>query len=213
MQQQPSAVPVSRSSGLAAPATAHGGEAPSDWVLRWLPRVRAGGRVLDLACGQGRHASLAAGLGLQVTALDRDAMALQRLQGVAGIATLQADIEAGPWPFAGTGVIAEFDAVIVTNYLHRALYAQIAAALAPDGLLIYETFMLGNALFGRPSNPDFLLRPDELLTAFPGLSTVAFEQGEVSLPRPAMLQRLCARRAGDARGAGAILDTSAQPLG
>lgn len=213
MQQQPSAVPVSRSSGLAAPATAHGGEAPSDWVLRWLPRVRAGGRVLDLACGQGRHASLAAGLGLQVTALDRDAMALQRLQGVAGIATVQADIEAGPWPFAGTGVIAEFDAVIVTNYLHRALYAQIAAALAPDGLLIYETFMLGNALFGRPSNPDFLLRPDELLTAFPGLSTVAFEQGEVSLPRPAMLQRLCARRAGDARGAGAILDTSAQPLG
>lgn len=200
-------------SGMATSEMAHGSEPASAWVLRWLPRVRAGGRVLDLACGQGRHARLAASLGLRVTALDRDAVALQSLQGVAGIATVQANIEAGPWPFAGAGVVAEFDVVIVTNYLHRPLYAQIGAALAPDGLLIYETFMLGNALFGRPSNPDFLLRPDELLTAFPGLSTVAFEQGEVSLPRPAMLQRLCARRVGGARGAGAILDTSARPLG
>ena len=200
-------------SGMATSAMPHGSEPASAWVLRWLPRVRPGGRVLDLACGQGRHARLAASLGLQVTALDRDAVALQSLQGVAGIATVQVDIEAGSWPFTGAGVITEFDAVIVTNYLHRPLYAQIAAALAPGGLLIYETFMLGNALFGRPSNPDFLLRPDELLTAFPGLSAVAFEQGEVSLPRPAMLQRLCARRVGGARGAGAILDTSARPLG
>jgi len=197
-------------SGKATSAMAHGSEPASAWVSRWLPLVRSGGRVLDLACGQGRHASLAASLGLQVTALDRDAVALQSLQRVAGIATLQADIEAGAWPFAEPGAITEFDAVIVTNYLHRPLYAQIAAALAPDGLLIYETFMLGNARFGRPSNPDFLLRPDELLTAFPGLSTVAFEQGEVNLPRPAMLQRLCARRA---QGADAKLDTSARPLG
>lgn len=187
-----------------------GSETASAWVSRWLPLVRAGGRVLDLACGQGRHSRLAASLGLQVTALDRDALALQGLQGVAGIATVQADIEADHWRFDDAAVATAFDAVIVTNYLHRPLYAQIAAALAPDGLLIYETFMLGNARFGRPSNPDFLLRPDELLTAFPGLSTVAFEQGEVSLPRPAMLQRLCARRAEET---GARLDTSARPLG
>lgn len=104
---------------------------------------------------------------------------------------MHADIEGGAWPFAGEG----FDAVIVTNYLHRPLYAALADAVAEGGLLLYETFMRGNERYGRPSNPSFLLAPDELLTAFgAGLATLAFEQGVSGDPARAVVQRLAARR-------------------
>jgi SAM-dependent methyltransferase len=102
---------------------------------------------------------------------------------------LRADLEGGPWPFAG----AHFDAVIVANYLYRPLFEPLAAALRPEGVLLYETFMVGNERYGRPSNPDFLLRSNELLEAFsPRLQVVAFEQGYVARPKPALVQRLCA---------------------
>jgi SAM-dependent methyltransferase len=139
---------------------AHGAVAtPSAWVLRWAPLVGKGGAVLDVACGGGRHACFFAGLGHPVDAVDRDAAAITALAGQPGITALCADIEGGPWPYAGRS----YAAVVVTNYLHRPLFPLLLAALAPGGVLIYETFAAGNEAHGRPANPDFLLRPRELL--------------------------------------------------
>jgi len=159
--------------------------APSAWVVRWAPLITRG-RVLDLACGSGRHARLLAGLGHEVTAVDREP------QSLTGVRFVQANLEDGsPWPLRGE----EFQGIVVTNYLHRPLFPLIERALAPGGVLIYETFMAGNERFGKPSNPAFLLAPGELWTAFGGLHIIAFEQGRCLQPKPAMMQRLCARRA------------------
>ena len=163
--------------------------APSDWVCRYAPLIRAGGRVLDVACGGGRHARVLAGLGLRVEAVDRAAEVLGGLAGVAGVTVRVADLENGPWPYAGE----QFDGVIVTNYLHRPLYPRLLAALAPDGALIYETFAVGNERFSRPSNPAFLLKPGELLELARGrLHVIAYEDLYVEAPQPAMVQRICA---------------------
>ena len=144
-----------------------------------------------MACGAGRHARWLAALGYRVEAVDRDAALLASLSDVPNVHTRLADLEADPWPYAAR----QFDAVIVTRYLHRPLLPLLPGILAEGGTLIYETFMLGHERFGRPSNPDFLLRPDELLKTFaPYLDIVAFEQGEVSAPAPAVLQRICAIR-------------------
>ena len=160
-------------------------ETPSPWVVRWAPLVTRG-PVLDVACGGGRHARLFLERKLSVVAVDREAQALPE-----GIRFVKADLEDGsPWPFAGQ----RFGAIVVTNYLHRALFPDLVAALGEDGVLIYETFMIGNERFGRPSNPNFLLRPGELLEAFGVLTLVAFEQGTT---QKAVVQRICVIR-GDA---------------
>jgi SAM-dependent methyltransferase len=152
-----------------------------------LPLIRRGGRVLDLAAGSGRHTRLLLESGFAVCAVDRDISALLSLTGT-GCEVRQIDLETGAsWPL-GTG----YDGIVVTNYLHRPLLPAIAQALAAGGVLIYETFARGNERFGRPHNPDFLLRPCELLDAFAMLRIVAFEQGEVSVPRPAVIQRIAA---------------------
>lgn len=161
---------------------------PSAWVRRFAPLIAPGSSVLDLACGNGRHARFLEAGGWRVTAVDRDAGALGGLRGRAGIEIVEADLEAGAWPLGAR----RFDGIVVTSYLHRPLFSRIAAALTEGGVLIYETFMLGNERFGRPANPAFLLRPGELLEAFAGLRIVAFEQGEVAQPKPAVVQRLCA---------------------
>jgi SAM-dependent methyltransferase len=158
-------------------------ELPSPWVLRWAPLVDRG-PLLDLASGAGRHAVLFAERGLEVVAVDREPQSIQ------GVKFVQADLEGGgPWPFEGQ----RFAAIVVTNYLHRPLFPLIEQSLEHGGVLIYETFMTGNEKFGRPSNPAFLLKPGELLDAFRGLTPIAFEQGRVERPKPAMIQRLCAR--------------------
>jgi len=164
---------------------------PSEWVTRWAHLIGQG-EVLDLACGEGRHARALAARGHRVTAVDRNREALAALAGVAAVSTLHADLEDGsPWPLAGR----RFDGIVVTNYLHRPLFRDLIEALAPGGVLIYETFMAGNERFGKPSNPEFLLRPGELLEAFGGaLAVAAFEQGRVARPKPAVIQRLCAFR-------------------
>ena len=168
---------------------AHDLQAPSPWVVRWSPLIRPGSEVLDLACGTGRHARFLAARGCSVLAVDRDAEAIATLAAVPGVFTRRADLEGATWPFAP----ASFDAIVVANYLHRPLFGPVVAALRPGGVLVYETFMLGNERFGRPSNPHFLLRPGELLEAVQGqLEVVAFEQGEVGPPRPAVVQRICA---------------------
>jgi SAM-dependent methyltransferase len=161
-------------------------------VLRFAAQVPPGSRVLDVACGRGRHARLFAGQGCIVDAVDIDAEAGAALAGVPGVSFLRADLEGGPWPYAGR----QFDAIVVTRYLHRPLLPLLADSLAAGGLLIYETFMVGHERFGRPANPAFLLRPRELLEVFgPRLAVLAFEEGVISLPRPARVSRLCAVRA------------------
>lgn len=179
----------------------HAARDPSPWILRFAPLVRAGALVLDLACGHGRHASFFAARGCDVLGVDRDADALAALDGVPGVTTLCADLEGAAWPLAGT----TFDAIVVVNYLHRPLFAPLLDALAPDGVLLYETFAAGNEAFGRPSNPAFLLREGELLdVARDRLAVVAFEQGRVrGVGRDAVVQRLAAVGAG--RGAPAPL--------
>jgi SAM-dependent methyltransferase len=158
--------------------------APSAWVERWAALVPQG-RVLDLACGGGRHSRFFLSRGYEVVAVDREPLSL------AGLRFVRADLEAGsPWPLPGE----QFQGIVVTNYLHRPLFARIGQALAPGGILIYETFMLGNERFGKPSNPAFLLGAGELWQAFGGLHVVAFEQGRARAPKPAMIQRLCAAR-------------------
>ncbi len=160
------------------------------WVERFLSHIKSGGSVLDLACGRGRHALLLHAAGYRVEAVDRDAGALAEVSARApGISTRVADLEAGPWPYDGR----RFDAIVVTNYLFRSLFPHLLDALDDGGVLIYETFMAGNERFGKPSNPEFLLRPGELLDVVHGrLTVIAFEQGEVDVPRPAVVQRLCA---------------------
>jgi SAM-dependent methyltransferase len=159
-------------------------------VQRFAPLVRRGGPVLDVAAGSGRHARWFAARGHPVTAVDRDP---SPLIGVPGLHVVAADVESGAWPFAP----ARFACVVVTNYLWRPLFPALVSALADGGVLVYETFMRGHERFGKPSNPDYLLRPGELYEALSGsLHVVAFEQGEVDAPRPAVVQRLCGVRGG-----------------
>lgn len=161
---------------------------PSDWVRRFAPLVRQGGSILDVASGSGRNARWLAEQGWQVEAVDRDQTALSSMHELVNINTHQADIEHGQWPYAGR----QFDAIVVCRYLHRPLLPLLARSLAPDGVLIYETFMRGQEAYGRPSSPDFLLWPNELLISFgTELILLAFEQGLAQSPQPAMLQRIC----------------------
>jgi SAM-dependent methyltransferase len=166
---------------------------PSAWVQSHAGLVAPGGSVLDLAAGSGRHARYFKDLGYQVTALDRDVSGLQDLAGH-GVEIIAADLEDGsPWPLGAR----QFDGIVVANYLHRPLFPYLAGALAAGGVLIYETFGVGNERFGKPSNPNFLLRPGELLefAAAHGLQVMAYACGEVAEPKRAITQRMVARRA------------------
>ena len=164
----------------------HGSLAPSAWVRRWAPLITQG-TVLDLACGSGRHAQFFLNRNLNVVAVDREA------QVIPGARFIRADLEDGsPWPLPGE----RFEGIVVTNYLYRPLMRLLSESLEEGGVLIYETFMAGNERFGKPSNPEFLLRPGELLEVFRDLSVKGFAEGEVSEPKPAMIQRLCAVKAG-----------------
>jgi SAM-dependent methyltransferase len=165
---------------------------PSGWICRWAALIPAGGTVLDVACGSGRHAQWLAARGYAVDAVDRDPAVLA-LASIPGVTPRHADIESGSWPYFGR----RFAGITVTNYLHRPLLPVLVDSLAPGGVLIYETFATGNERYGRPSNPDFLLRPGELLEAVRGhLRVVAYEHLHVTEPRPAMVQRVCATRLG-----------------
>ncbi len=162
------------------------GEA-STWVMRFAPLIASGGAVLDVAAGGGRHARYLVQRGHPVTAVDRDTAALAQAP---GLRVVEADLEDGsPWPLAGQ----QFAGVIVANYLHRPLFPLLIDSLLPGGVLIYETFALGNEAFGRPRNPDFLLKPGELLQAFASLTVIAYEHGRIESPRAAAIQRICAQ--------------------
>lgn len=167
-------VPVRQGRGRASP-----------WISDHAGLVPQGGTVLDLACGAGRHTALFIRRGHPVVAVDRD------VSGVRGLPAeiVEADLEDGPWPLPHR----RFAGIVVTNYLWRPLLPRIVAAVAPGGVLLYETFGQGQARFGRPGDPDFLLRPGELLDAVAGqLAVRAYFDGET--PEPAMRQRIAAVR-------------------
>lgn len=171
-----------------------GPQEPSDWILRFLPLLKPGGKALDVAAGGGRHSRLLLGHGMKVTAVDIDP---DRQPDAPGLRKVRADLEGGaPWPLGSN----RFDLVLVTNYLYRPILGDIIGAVAPGGLLLYETFALGNERFRRPSNPDFLLRPGELAAAAAGrLEILAFEELELGPPHPAVIQRIAARAPSTAR--------------
>jgi SAM-dependent methyltransferase len=162
---------------------------PSSWIVHWAGLVPPGSTVLDLAAGSGRHTRFFAERGHKVTAVDRD---VSKLVPQANVEIVQADLEDGsPWPLPGR----RFGAVVVTNYLHRPLFPALLDALSPGGVLLYETFMEGNERFGRPSNPEFLLKDGELLEIVRGrFSVVAYEARMISEPKMAMVQRIAARK-------------------
>lgn len=169
----------------------HGPDGPSGWVQRWSHLVPVGGTVLDIACGHGRHMAWFAGRGHAVTGVDRSPEAIEAVRHL-GDAVL-ADIENAPWPLVRDtdGVQRTFDAVIVTNYLWRPLLPTIAQSVASGGVLMYETFSAGHETVGKPSRPDFLLQPGELLRAFDSLRVVAYEEGFLEQPAR-FVQRLTA---------------------
>lgn len=162
--------------------------AASEWILRFAAEVPADAHVLDVACGAGRHSLLFRQRGAKVTSVDKD---ISRLDRAAGLEIIEADLESGgPWPLAQR----RFDCVIVTNYLWRPLLPDILGAVGPGGLLLYETFAIGNEAYGRPSRPEFLLRPGELLDVVQAEFEVrAYEHGYGEAPSPGVRQRICAR--------------------
>ncbi|MFD1710941.1 class I SAM-dependent methyltransferase [Ottowia sp. GY511] len=170
-------------------STAHGSQAPSPWVRRFAPLIAPGASVLDVACGHGRHLRWLAEQGFRLTGVDRDAEAIAALQGLGEV--LQADIESGSWPLPGR----RFGAVVVTHYLWRPLMPTMLDSVAEGGVLIYETFAAGNATVGKPSRPDFLLQPGELLRwcGRPDWRVIAYEDGFVDAPER-FIQRIAAVR-------------------
>lgn len=181
----------------------HGTELPSAWVQRWSHLVKPAGRVLDVACGHGRHGKWFHARRHPVSMVDRSHEAIESIGLPAETCeAVVADIENGPWPFAGR----QFDAVVVTNYLWRPLMPALLASLAPDGVLIYETFTEGNETVGKPSRSDFLLRHGELLDICRALRVIAYEDGfqtgqDGSLPR--FIQRITAVREAPGNATGA----------
>ena len=174
-------------------ANAHGKpSSPSDWIVRFADYVPAGGAVLDLACGGGRHGRVFLARGHPVTFLDKDIAAVKDLTDDPLAAIIEADLEGqGPWPLPDH----VFNGVVVTNYLWRPILQRIVELVAPGGMLLYETFALGNEAFGRPRNPDFLLRPGELLETVGGqLAVLAYAQIQRDDPGPAIIQHIAARR-------------------
>lgn len=164
---------------------------PSSWVIKHAPLIRKGGQVLDLACGNGRHAIWLARHGYRVEAVDCDAQVVKEMLGMDNISVTVTDIEAGEWPITDQ----RYDGIVVSRYLYRPLLSTLAQMLNPGGVLIYETFMVGNERYGKPSNPDYLLLQDELLSFYATLLKInSFEQGEEHNPRPAVMQRICATK-------------------
>ena len=170
----------------------HRSRVPSTWITRHAGLIAAGAHVLDLACGGGRHTRYLRGRGLRVTAIDIDTSGLADLADDPLVEIVEMDLERpGATPLAGR----RFDAVVVTDYLFRPLLVPLVDCLEPGGIFLYETFARGNERFGRPRNPDFLLKRGELLALAQGrLSVVAYEHRAILPPTPKIVQRLCARK-------------------
>ncbi len=178
-------------SGESVPPHLHGPAAPSEWVCRFTGLIRPGGTVLDVACGSGRHLRFLLERGLRVVCVDRDTTGVADLADREDARIVTADLEGDS---AVPVLVDSYAAVVVTNYLHRPLLPQLVGAVEPGGLLIYETFAVGNERYGRPRSLAHLLRPGELLEAVRGrMRVLAYEDITTDFPRPAAVQRICAR--------------------
>ena len=158
-------------------------------MKRFAPCIANPGLVLDLACGAGRHSRYLAKLDFSVIAVDQD-VSLIEVNADTRISPQKLDLELEEWPILGS----HFDGIVVTNYLYRPHLDQLPLMLNEGGVLIYETFAQGNEVFGKPSNPNFLLKTGELLalTSRHGLKVLAYEDIYLDRPKPAMMQRICA---------------------
>ena len=164
----------------------------SDWIKRHSDKLNAGSHILDVACGKGRHTRWLLESGFQVTAVDINLSGIVDLPEQRALTRLERDLEQGSWPFAAQS----FEGIVVTNYLYRPTLHDLLESLTIGGVLLYDTFAVGNERLGKPSNPDFLLRPGELLVCFAkNMKVLAYDHGQVSFPKPAIRQRLCAIRA------------------
>ena len=170
----------------------HQNNQPVEWVKRFAGIVPEYGPVLDLACGGGRHGRFLMELGHPVTFVDRNVTGLGDIAGLGEAVIVETDLETGsPWP--QQLVQTKFAGIVVVNYLHRPHFPMIVESLTAGGVLIYQTFAQGNEKYGRPSNPDFLLRENELMEYFgKDLDVVEFEQGFFQEPKPAVIQKICA---------------------
>lgn len=162
----------------------------SPWIATYWDLIPKDKPVLDLAAGKGRHSLFMLEKGYEVVAADIHTDALERLPVTSGLTVQSVDLEAGPWPFKA----AQFSGIIGVNYLWRARFSHLLGSLADGGILLYDTFARGNERFGKPSNPDFLLRPGELKELCGGLEIVHYAHGEVTVPRPAVRQSIAARK-------------------
>lgn len=156
------------------------GDVPVAWLTDHRHLLPSAGTALDVACGRGRHALWLAAQGFRVTAVDRDGKALDglgeaaRRRGLWEVVTAVLDLES-----RGSVLPADaFDVVVAVHYLHRALFPRLIDALRPGGVLVYETFTTAQAARGKPTNPDFLLHPGELLHLIQPLVVLASREGE-----------------------------------
>ena len=157
---------------------------PEQWIVRYAPLIAHNGHVLDLACGGGRHTRLLLDQGYKVTAIDRDTDAIsERIGNLDNLTIIEADLETGDDPWGVILSDQQFDGIVVVNYLYRPLFSHLAEALKPGGVLLYETFAMGNEEYSRPRNPDHLLKTGELLNwaSSQGLQVVAYEHGLVNV--------------------------------
>jgi SAM-dependent methyltransferase len=163
----------------------------SPWIEKYAHQIPLEKPVLDLACGKGRHSLYLLDAGYKVTAVDIDITSISVFQGLDGLSVVQADLEKQSWPFSRDA----FSGIVVVNYLWRPLFVDIVAALAPGGLLLYDTFMRGNERYGHPRNPDYLLAPGELQEIFgERLEVIDFFEGYVEEPKSAYRQSIAARK-------------------
>ncbi|MBO22251.1 MAG: SAM-dependent methyltransferase [Rhodospirillaceae bacterium] len=177
---------------MSSETPSHNAKDPLAWVVQHTGHIAEGGRVLDVACGSGRHTRYLLDLGFRVTAIDRDISRLADIIEDESLRVLEYDLEDGtPWPLPGE----TFDGIVITNYLFRPLFPRLAEALSEGGVLIYQTFAAGNEAYGKPRNPDFLLLENELQEFFgEKFKVLAFHQGFVETPSPAVVQRICCRK-------------------
>ena len=164
----------------------------SAWVRRFYDQIPKTGLILDLAGGSGRHTRFLTQKGFKLLLLDNDIAKAKDLQGVENIVLMEYDLEDGstlPFPKSS------FQGVVVTNYLYRPIFPQLLNLLDDGGILIYETFAVGNEKYGRPTNPDYLLKSGELISLVSSqMRIIAYEECLVGRPAKAYVQRITAAK-------------------
>ena len=161
---------------------------PNKWVECYSSLIPSGGSVLDLACGSGRHTGMLLNKGYQVTAVDIDTTLIKQNFSNKNLNIVKCDLESlSFWPFEKNSFLG----IIVVNYLHRPLFSKIIESLREEGVLVYQTFADGHSRYGKPKNPDYLLKRGELKTVFDSMKIISYQHGYLSYPSQSIIQRIC----------------------